>query len=70
MTELTKPVKRVATVREMPHRFRNRLVITLYPGGIVSVREARRAESVEFDLAKLYASAIIRRALPQKRRGR
>jgi len=68
MTELTKPVRRVAQVRQMPHGFRDRLVITLFPGGIVSVRETRHKESIEFDLGKLYASALVRRAMGKKTR--
>lgn len=67
MIELNKPVRRVASVREMPHGFRNRLIVTLYPGGIISVREPRHKESVDFDLAKLYASTLVRRALAHKK---
>ncbi len=72
MTALNKPVRRVAQVREMPHGFRDRLVVTLYPGGIVSVREVRRREAVEFDLSKLYVSALITRSLARRitRRGK
>lgn len=66
MTTLTKPVRRVVQVSKVPHGFRNRLIFTLYPGGVVSVREIRRNESVEFDLASLYASAVVRRALGMK----
>lgn len=67
MTNLKKPISRVTEVRQMPNGFRDRLVITLFPGGIVSVREVRHKQSVEFDLGKLYASALVRRALAPKK---
>lgn len=71
MTTITKPVRRVAQAR-MPHGYADRLIITLYPGGIVEVREVRRKETVQFDLGRLYVSALIRRALakPATRRSR
>ena len=67
MTELTKPIRRSVTVEKIFHGFRQRLVITLHPGGWVEIRESRRRDVVRLDLGTLYAQALVRRAMEQAR---
>lgn len=68
MTKLLKPVKRSTEARHMPHGFKNELVITLYPGGIVGVRENRKRGEVTFDLGDLYARSLVRAAMTRRLR--
>lgn len=69
MTRLKQTVHRVARVREVPHGVSDELVITLYPGGTIGIRELRRALHSEqrFDAGELYSRAVIRQALAVKR---
>lgn len=69
MTTMTKPVTRRVASR-LPHGFRDSLIITLYPGGIVEVREPW-GKAYSFDLGLLYAKAVIKDAWDNgKKRGR
>jgi hypothetical protein len=54
----------------MPHGFRERLVVTVFPGGFIEVREARRHEVIRLDLGILFAKEMIRRALAEQRKAR
>ena len=56
MTRLTKPVRRVVSHRTS-HAI-GELVITLYPGGIIGIRESRRRKEVTLDASVLYIRAI------------
>ena len=60
MTALTKPVKRTTPVK-LPHRFAQRLIVTLYPGAVLGLREPRRKE-LTFDLATLYTKTLLQEA--------
>jgi len=71
MTTLTKAVKRTATVPKMPHGFKNRLVITLYPGAILGVRESRGKDELLLNIGDWYGRALVRAALQaQRKKGR
>ena len=64
MTDLSKPIKRRVTVEKIAHGFRNRLVVTLHPRGLLEIREAHLREApVLLDLAVLYVQARIKGAL-------
>ncbi len=62
MTKLRKPITRSVIHPHMPHGYRDRLVITVHPGGFIEVREARRRETVRLDVGILYVKELIRRA--------
>ena len=62
MTTLSKPLTRSITHPHMPHGYRDRLVISIYPGGFIEVRESRRRQSVRLDVGILYVTELIRRA--------
>ncbi len=69
MTTITKPVTRRVASR-LPHGFRDTLIITLHPGGVVEVREPRR-KGYSFDLGLLYAKAVIKEGWEKgRKRGR
>ena len=71
MTTLSKPLTRSVTHPHMPHGYRDRLVITVHPGGFIEVREARRRQSVRLDVGILYVQGMIRRAREEAaKRGR
>jgi len=71
MTRLSKPLTRSIVHPHMPHGYRDRLVITVHPGGFIEVRESRRRQSVRLDVGILYVTELIRRAGEQQRkRGR
>jgi len=52
MTELTKKVRRTATVA------RERVVVTLYPGAVIGFRRSRTRREYTLPLMKAYAMAI------------
>lgn len=58
MTLLTKPVTR-STPWSAPHGVARSVVITLYPGGIIGLREHRRRKEVKMDAATLYTRALL-----------
>lgn len=62
MTNLSKPLTRSVTHPHMPHAYKDRLIISIHPGGFIEVREARRRESVRLDIGVLYVKELIRRA--------
>lgn len=59
MTDLHKPIKRVAR-GIMPHGFASDLVVTLYPNGVLGLRERKRRKEYELSLPVLYRQAVIR----------
>ena len=72
MTALKKPVRRTTTWAA-PHGVAEQVVITLYPGGVIGLRESRRRKEVQLNAATLYTRALLeerRRAKTPRRRGR
>lgn len=67
MTTLTKAVKRTSTVPNMPHGFKDRLVITLYPGAVLGVRESGSRTEVHLSIGDWYARTLVAAALKAKR---
>jgi len=53
MTNLTKPVTR-RTLTDSPERHPRKIVVTLYPGGSIGLREAGRRTTFEIPLTTLY----------------
>lgn len=75
MTRLTKPVRRTTSV-DAPHGIASTLVIALYPGGVIGIREARRRKEIHLSAIALYERALVEEASAaarqrrQTRRGR
>lgn len=70
MTHLTKLVKRTTrTEDKLPHGVRETLVVALYPGGVLMLREQGRRKSVTCGLGWLYA-LLLKRAADQEKRER
>jgi hypothetical protein len=67
MTALSKPVKRTSTVAGMPHGFKDRLVLTLYPGAVLGVREIGHRSELHLNIGEWYARTLVARALKEKR---
>ena len=62
MTTLTsKPVRRKVRVKA-PHGVNPELVITLYPGGIIGLREAGRRREYHVAAGSLYARLVTQEA--------
>lgn len=59
MTQLDKPVQR-RTRASVPHGVKPEIVITLYPGGTIGLRESGRRKSAEVcvDVGTLYVQAV------------
>jgi hypothetical protein len=57
MTTLVKPLRRQTTWRA-PHGVAPKVVITLYPGGQIGLREMGRRKEITVDAATLYARAL------------
>ncbi len=67
MTTLkTKPVSRTVAIRRPSSAYKDALVVTIYPGGILGLRErGRRQDSeIRLDLGELYVGALAKRARP------
>lgn len=58
MTSLSKPVRR-STPWRAPHGVAPVVVITLYPGGIIGLREQRRRKEVKVEAATIYTRALL-----------
>ena len=71
MTTLTRPVRRT-TPWAAPHGVAPSVVITLYPGGVIGLREHRRRKEVQVNAATLYTQALLaeRRQAKKHRRAR
>lgn len=69
MTVLKKPVRRFARCAT-PHGVKDELAITLYPGGIIGIREKGRRREVQVSAGVLYARLLMEeaRARPRRRR--
>lgn len=66
MTDLTKPVRR-STAARVPHGVTPRLIVTIYPGGLLGLREHRRRKEYHLDLGTLYVQAIRQEVAEAKR---
>jgi ArsR family metal-binding transcriptional regulator len=44
------------------------LVITLYPGGLIGIREARRRKEIKLDAGQLYLAAVAQEAADSRKR--
>ena len=72
MTDLKKPVKRVARGLNVPHGVKPDMVMTMYPGGIIGLRESGRRKEVRLSASTLYSRALLEevRAKRKARKGR
>jgi hypothetical protein len=68
MTPLSKPISRKAHTIPAAYGIRPELVITLYPRGIIGIREAgrRTPSEVTFDASELYVSGVRNRVAREK----
>ncbi len=57
MTTIKKPVRRFATCA-VPHGIKADLAITLYPGGVIGLREKGRRREVQIAAGVLYAKLL------------
>lgn len=64
MTLLKKPVSRRTETR-VSHAIAA-LVITLYPGGLIGIREARRRKEIKLDAGQLYLAALAQEAAKRR----
>ena len=72
MTDLKKPVRR-STHAVVPYGVSPRIVVTLYPGGFIGLREHKRRREYQLGLGSLYVQAVgaeARREREEKKRGR
>ena len=58
MTRATKPVSRVVSPRTLPHGVTPEIVITVYPGGVIGLRELRRRKEFRLDAGTLYVAEV------------
>jgi hypothetical protein len=61
MTDLVKPIKRIARGLSVPHGIKPDLVITIYPGGIVGIKEHSRSmrSEIQYSASALYEQGVI-----------
>ncbi|MFH1609002.1 MAG: hypothetical protein ABID40_00010 [Candidatus Bipolaricaulota bacterium] len=69
MTHLRKPLVRTVDVPRAAHGYRSRLIVTLKPGALLVLREPRRRDTVELDLAVLFVRELIARRAHGSARG-
>ncbi len=65
LTSSDKPTKRCVTAR-VPHGVKPQLVLTIYPDGILGIRELGRRREYQLDVATLYVTAIRREVAARK----
>lgn len=58
MTKLTKPVRRT-THANVPYGVTPQIVVTLYPGGIIGLREQRHRREYTLGIGTLYVQAML-----------
>jgi hypothetical protein len=63
MTRLSKPVRRRTVAPGASHNVASELVATLYPGGVLGLREPRRRREVRVALAVIYERALVEETL-------
>jgi hypothetical protein len=66
MTALTRPVKRTATCA-VPYGVNPSIVIALYPGGVIGLREARQRKEYQVAAGTLYGQLVAAEAEKQRR---
>lgn len=79
MTALTRAVRRITVVSDpLPRGVNPRIAVTLYPTGVIGLREARRRVEYSITVARLYqrlmldASRVersLRKRRPRRQRG-
>ena len=62
MTDLSKPVRRVARGVVQTHGLRPDVVVTLYPGGVLGIRELKRRKEWTIPLEAVLTLAIRKEA--------
>lgn len=67
MTLLSKPVRR-RTAWAAPHGVAPEVVITLYPGGMIGLREVRRRKEVVLSASSLYTRALMAEQREKRRK--
>lgn len=67
MTKLNRAVRRTTRVGDVPHGVRNDLVITLYPGGVIGLREHRRRREFQVSAGTLYTRLVNAEVLKARR---
>jgi hypothetical protein len=68
-TILSKPVRR-QTPWPAPHGVAPQVVITLYPGGVIGLREIRRRREVQLSASMLYTQALLKEAREKRQQQR
>jgi hypothetical protein len=68
-TLLTKPVRRKSPWRA-PHGVRPDVVITIYPGAIIGLRELGRRKEVKVSAATIYTRALLLAEVRERKRSR
>jgi len=66
MTRLKKPVRRI--IEERRSHTIGQLVLTLYPGGDLGIRELGRRKEIRLDTGKLYVAAIMQEKYLKRRK--
>jgi hypothetical protein len=61
MTNLYKPLRR-GIVSNVPHGVNPKIIVTLYPNGVIGLREARRRREYTLGVGALYVSAVAAQA--------
>ena len=67
MTAATRPVRRKVRSAHIPHGVNPDIVVTIYPGAVIGLREARRRREYKVEVGALYAR-LVRGALGGGRR--
>lgn len=69
MTPLRKPVRRLATVDPgtVPFNTNPNIVVSLYPGGVIGLREARHRKEYLVHVGVVLERAIVDEALQRRR---
>lgn len=57
MTDLRKPLRRGIT-SNVPHGVNPKIVVTLYPNGVIGLRESRRRREYTLGVGTLYVQAV------------
>ena len=61
MTNLQKPLRR-GVLSNVPYGVNPKIVVTLYPNGIIGLREARRRREYSLGIGTLYVQAVAAQA--------
>lgn len=66
MTACNKPVKRSVRAR-VPHGVVPQIVVTIYPSGMIGLRELRRRREYDVDVGQLYVDCVRREAMRERK---